>query len=75
MEGCATVDELLDRYERLKLYLRRYDFDVYCDATEFMEFIIENHISVVAINTVVNTSIIHREKVLNEVAECFLKLS
>lgn len=75
LDGCFTVDELLERYDRLKLYLRRYDFDVCCDATEFMDFIIENHISSLAISFVVNTSIIHQKEVLNEVAESFLKLS
>ena len=75
LDGCSNVDELLDRYERLKLYLRRFDFNIHYDVTGFMDFIIDNHISSTAISFVVNTSIIHKKEVLNEVAESFLKLS
>lgn len=68
LEGCATVSELMDRYNQLKFYLRRYDFDVHYDTGEFVEFIKNNRISSSAIVCVAQTSTVNLIKVLNEAA-------
>ena len=68
-EGRNTIEELMDCYNQLKLYLRRFDFDVHYDTTEFVEFVKTNHISSTAIFYVIQTSMVHPAKVLNEAAK------
>lgn len=72
-DGRSSIAELMDCYNQLKLYLRRYDFDVCYDATEFVDFVNLNRISSSAILYVVKTSIIHPIKVLNETAMSLLE--
>ena len=63
----STISELVGCFNQLKLYIRRYDFGVQYDAVEFIDFVKHNHISSAAIAYVVQTSIIHKMKVFNEV--------
>lgn len=73
VSGCFSISELIDCYNQLKLFLRRFDFDVHYDTTEFVEFIKENHISSSAILNVIRTSMIHPVKVLNQAAMTLLE--
>lgn len=70
--GCAVIfskisnmEELLDRYTRLKFYLRRIDFDVIGDQLEsFYEFLTRNQISPYELLRVIDFSVVNKEKVL-----------
>lgn len=64
----ASIQDAVDCYEQLKFYLRRLDFDIYCDELEFVNYIRNNQISSIAIATLVQTSIIHKVEVLNKAA-------
>lgn len=66
----SSLQDVLDCFERLKFLIRRYDFDVFGPETkeEFVSFVERNHISSFAIIRTVETSMIHRTKVLNEIA-------
>lgn len=61
----SCMDELLERYTKLKFYLRRIDFDVLgLDRKDFDEFLIRNHISSYELLRVIAFSVVHKEKVL-----------
>lgn len=73
--GCAVIfskisdmEELLERYTRLKFYLRRIDFDVMGNQIEtFYEFLTTNRISSYELLQAVDFSVINREKVLKTI--------
>lgn len=72
VSGCAVIfskvsniDELLERYTRLKFYLRRIEFDVIGNQLEtFFEFLTKNQISACELLQVIDFSIVNKEKVL-----------
>ncbi|MCM1156655.1 MAG: hypothetical protein NC314_07950 [Roseburia sp.] len=64
-EKAGSLDSLLERYTKLKFYLRRMDFDVMDDGMEeFYAFIAGDQISVYEIVTVIRYSVVHKEKVM-----------
>lgn len=61
----SNIDELLERYTRLKFYLRRIDFDAMEDGNnEFWQFLLKNQVSSYELATVLDFCVIHRDKVL-----------
>ncbi len=62
----SNVDELLERYARLKFYLRRIDFDVISknEMEDFYRFFAAEQISSYELLTVIEFSVFHKEKVL-----------
>lgn len=61
----SSMEELLERYVRLKFYLRRIDFDRIDDnLDEFYEFLSQNQISSYELLTVIGFSVVNKEKVL-----------
>ena len=73
--GCAVIfskvtsmEELLERYTRLKFYLRRVDFDVIGNQMElFYEFLLQNQISSYELLRVIDFCVVNREKVLRAI--------
>lgn len=69
-EKATGIDLLLDRYTRLKFYLRRIDFDIGRDNLDvFREFFNENQISLQEIVLVVQQAVVHKDKVLQIIEE------
>lgn len=63
-EKAAGIDLLLDRYTRLKFYLRRIDFNIGRDnLNAFREFFYGNQISLQEVALVVQQAIVHKDKV------------
>lgn len=61
----SNIEELLERYTKLKFYLRRIDFDVTDDKLgEFYQFLSRNQVSSYELLTVIDFSVVHKEKVL-----------
>lgn len=61
----SSMEELLERYSVLKFYLRRMDFDVLDGGKEsFYQFLSENQVSSHELCTVLEFSIMHKEKVM-----------
>lgn len=61
----SDMEELLERYTILKFYLRRMDFDVLDGGIEcFYQFLLQNRVSSYELHTVLDFSVIHKEKVL-----------
>lgn len=64
----SDVTELLDRYNRLKFYLRRIDFDVAGDIMEeFYCFLSQNQVSSYELLRVMDFCVVHKEKVLQSI--------
>ncbi|MDD6810707.1 MAG: hypothetical protein PUD93_02395 [Lachnospiraceae bacterium] len=64
-EKVQNVSQLLERYTVLKFYLRRIDFDVIGNGLqEFYLFLIQNEISSYELITIIEYSVVHKEKVL-----------
>lgn len=64
-EKSAGLQDILDRFTRLKFYLRRIEFDMIDDAlVEFYQFLVNNQVSSYELLTVMNCSVINKEKVL-----------
>lgn len=67
-EKVENSSELLERYTILKFYLRRIEFDVVDDnLQEFYQFLIQNEISSYELMTVMEYSVVHKEKVLKAI--------
>ncbi len=68
-----SLQELLDVYEKVKFFLRRYDFDVYDieTAIEMKQFLSDNKISKHLLKCVIENSIINHAKVKKKLAEQF----
>lgn len=61
----SSMEELLERYTRLKFFLRRIDFGVIGNQMEiFCEFLIQNRISSYELLQVIDFSVVNKEKVL-----------
>ncbi|MCH5262966.1 MAG: glycosyltransferase family 2 protein [Lachnospiraceae bacterium] len=59
-----SVSTLLERYTVLKFYLRRMDFNFIGDSLQdFYQFIVRNEVSVYELLTVIEYSVVHKEKV------------
>lgn len=64
----SNMEELIARYTRLKFYLRRIDFDVMDDKMEeFYYFLSDNRISSYELLTVIDFSVVNKEKVLKAI--------
>lgn len=64
LEKVNSVSDLLERYTILKFYLRRIDFDIIGESlNDFYQFIFQNKVSVYELITVIDYSVIHKEKV------------
>lgn len=67
-EKVENSSKLLERYTKLKFYLRRIEFDVVDDnLQEFYQFLIQNEISSYELRTVMEYSVVHKEKVLKAI--------
>ena len=64
LEKTGSVTALLGRYTILKFYLRRIDFDLIGESLQdFYQFIVQNEVSVYELLTVIEYSVVHKEKV------------
>lgn len=60
-----SVDELLERYTRLKFYLRRIEFDIMDDNLDiFYQFLLQNQVSSYELLRVIDFCVVHKDKVL-----------
>ena len=61
----STVEELIDRYTRLKFFLRRIDFDMIDDGLEeFYSFITQWKVSSYEMLAAIEFGVVHKDKVL-----------
>lgn len=61
----ASIEELIERYTRLKFFLRRIDFDVTDDGLDsFYSFIMQWEISSYELLAVIDFGVVHKDKVL-----------
>ena len=61
----SNVEELIDRYTRLKFFLRRIDFDFIDDGLkDFYTFITQWKISSYELLAAIDFGVVHKEKVL-----------
>lgn len=64
LDKTGSVLALLERYTILKFYLRRIDFDVIGESLQdFYQFMIQNEVSAYELLTVIEYSVVHKEKV------------
>lgn len=64
LEKTGSVTDLLERYTILKFYLRRIDFDIIGESLRnFYQFMMQNEVSVYELLTVIEYSVVHKEKV------------
>ncbi len=64
-EKTGTVSGLLERYTILKFYLRRMDFDVIGESMQdFYSYMTTNQVSAYELMTVMEYSVVHKDKVL-----------
>ena len=64
LEKVGSVADLLERCTILKFYLRRIDFDIVGeDLQDFYQFMVQNEVSVYELLTVIEYSVVHKEKV------------
>lgn len=64
LDKTGSVSALLERYTVLKFYLRRMDFDMIGEGLQdFYHFMVENEVSAYELITVIEYSVIHKEKV------------
>ena len=63
----SDLEELLRRYTALKFYLRRIDFDVLDDRSEFYQFLSQKRISSYELLRVMDFSVVNRAKVLRAI--------
>lgn len=64
LEKTGSISALLERYTILKFYLRRIEFDVIGESLQdFFRFIAHNEVSVYELLTVMEYSVVSREKV------------
>lgn len=63
-EKVDSISALLERYTILKFYLRRIDFDVIGEGLQdFYQFMVQNEVSVYELLTVMEYSVVHKDKV------------
>lgn len=64
LDKVDSISALLERYTVIKFYLRRIDFDFIGDSLQdFYQFMIQNEVSVYELLTVIEYSVVHKEKV------------
>lgn len=63
----SNTEELIERYTRLKFYVRRIDFDVMDDMEEFYQFLFINRVSSYELLTVIDFSVVNKAKVLKAI--------
>ena len=64
LEKVCSAADLLERYTILKFCLRRIDFDVVGESLQnFYQFMVQNEVSAYELLTVIEYSVVHREKV------------
>lgn len=65
----SDMEELLERYTKLKFYLRRIDFDVIDSLDEFYQFLSQKQVSSYELLTVIEFSVVHKDKVLQTIQQ------
>lgn len=64
----STLDELLERYTRLKFLLCRLDFGISVEnQSELYQFLCENNVSSLELDIMVNYSVIHKDQVWEKI--------
>lgn len=66
----SNIEELLERYTCLKFYLRRIDFDILGGEDEWKEFyffLSSNQVSSYELLTVIEFSVVNKDKVIKEI--------
>lgn len=64
LDKTGSVSALLERYTILKFYLRRIDFDFLDENIgDFYQFVVQNEVSVYELLTIIEYSVVHKEKV------------
>lgn len=64
-EKVTGLEALLERYTKLKFYLRRIDFDTIDESmVEFEQFVAQNNVSLPELMIVMYCCVVHKEKVL-----------
>lgn len=64
LEKTGSVSVLLERYTKLKFYLRRIEFDIIGEGLQdFYLFIIHNEVSAYELLTIIEYSVVSKEKV------------
>lgn len=70
LDKTGSISALLERYTVLKFYLRRIDFDFIGEnLQDFYQFIVQNQVSVYELLTVLEYSVVHKEKVRKIIRE------
>lgn len=72
LTSCTSIERLVEKYETIKFFLRRYDFDIPTDDKEFLSFISHNNISVAMLLHVIQYSMINPIKVINKISLLFI---
>jgi len=62
-ERVASLEELLERYRKLKFYMRRIEYDVMEEAEEFYSFLAEQRVSEFELMGIVDSCVYDKEKV------------
>jgi len=62
-ERVASLEELLERYRKLKFYMRRIEYDVMEEAEEFYSFLSEQRVSEFELMGIVDSCVYDKEKV------------
>jgi len=62
-ERVASLEELLERYRKLKFYMRRIEYDVIEEAEEFYSFLAEQRVSEFELMGIVDSCVYDKEKV------------
>lgn len=70
LDKTGSVSALLERYTILKFYLRRIDFDVIGEGMQdFCQYVAQNNVSAYELLTVMDYSVVHKDKVLDRIKE------
>lgn len=70
LDKTGSVSALLERYTILKFFLRRIDFDVIGEGMQdFCQYVAQNNVSAYELLTVLDYSVVHKDKVLDRIKE------
>lgn len=62
-EKVFSLEELLERYQKLKFYVRRVEYDVLDNVEEFFSFLAEQNVSEFELMGIVDSCVYDKEKV------------
>lgn len=67
-EKAAGLEAFIDRFTRLKFYLRRIEFDVMDDSPdEFYQFLVSEQVSSYELLASLDRNVVHKEKVMQAI--------